>query len=295
MYKISRRSSYRLSFKFLCLSLVGVSRVGLYWGLCVEGVVDCWIRGSTRCQFNLLQTRRRRRVAYQLGDTDTHRHTHKEHMRLSWIWCHTHMQHGKICMKWMHPSPGDTCDMQQANERPQAKPERETVSQWEPKIHLYLVATELSLESLSHFNSVSYFSDRAAQPFSKARKPKRNQARNEMKCCSCKQPRLQPLHAKRQFKYKVSKCGRFSYQLFIQLDARLALQMKMRTERERRWERERDCRATPTLWVFVKWKLRCGACGCNLYLVILHAVPQKIFEICTLGWPQAKLKEEISA
>lgn len=198
-----------------------------------------------------------------------------------------------------HQATHATCNRQMSDPK---QSQRETVSQWEPKIHLYLVATELSLESLSHFNSVSYFSDRAALPFSKARKPKRNQAQkwNEMKCCSCscKQPllraRLQPLHAKRQFKYKVSKCGRFSYQLFIQLDARLALQMKMRTERERRWERERDCRATPTLWLFVKWKLRCGACGCNLYLVILHAVPQKIFEICTLGWPQAKLNEEIS-
>lgn len=146
----------------------------------------------------------------------------------------------------------------------------------------------------------------ATAPRSHSAKPENRNGtkrKNEMKCCSCSckqpRPRLQPLslplHAKRQFKYKVSKCGRFSYQLFIQLDARLALQMKMRTERERRWERERDCRATPTLWVFVKWKLRCGACGCNLYLVILHAVPQKIFEICTLGWPQAKLNEEISA
>lgn len=77
-----------------------------------------------------------------------------------------------------------------------------------------------------------------------------------MKCCSCScsckqpRPRLQPLllHAKRQFKYKVSKCGRFSYQLFIQLDARLAAD----EDEDSEGEKERDCRETPTLSLFVK-------------------------------------------
>lgn len=86
MYKISRRSSYRLSFKFLCLSLVGVSRVGLYWGLCVEGVVDCWIRREHSLSIQFTANKKKKsRISIR-----RYRYTHKEHMRLSWIWYHTH-------------------------------------------------------------------------------------------------------------------------------------------------------------------------------------------------------------
>lgn len=231
MYKISRRSSYKLSFKFfsccvVCLSLVGVSRVGdcigLCWGCC--GLLDTGDSHSLSIQFTANKKKKNSRISIRRRYRDTQ--THKEHMRrLNWM-LFTHGAWKDMCMKWMHPSPGDTCDMQTGKWATPSK-----ASQRDPKIHLYLVATELSLSRcriLMRFRISVTAPRRAAQPFSIPRKPKRNQAKkwNEMKCCSCKQPRprLQslPLHAKRQFKYKVSKCGRFSYQLFIQLDARLA-------------------------------------------------------------------------